>query len=168
MGSSPAPRLGIVICLCAAALIEGTCVRARGMNDHAHAAHCATHRLALQWRLAAPAMAAALAISLSTTVFAADAGDTPAFAASAGSGQTVFERNCAACHRGGWNVIVSEKTLQQEALEEYLDGGANPAAVMKQVTNGKNAMPAFGGRLSDDDIANVAAYVITTAKTGWD
>jgi len=27
----------------------------------------------------------------------------------------------------------------------------------------ENAMPAFGGRLSDDDIANVAAYVIDQA-----
>jgi cytochrome c6 len=35
------------------------------------------------------------------------------------------------------------------------------------VTNGKNAMPAFGGRLSDDDIANVAAYVIKTSSAGW-
>jgi cytochrome c6 len=32
-----------------------------------------------------------------------------------------------------------------------------------QVTNGKNAMSAFGGRLSDDDIANVATYVISEA-----
>ena len=37
-----------------------------------------------------------------------------------------------------------------------------------QVTNGKNAMPAFGGRLDDDDIANVAAYVIKTSDGGWD
>ena len=60
--------------------------------------------------------------------------------------------NCAACHVGGRNVILAEKTLQQEALEQYLDGGANEIAVRKQVTNGKNAMPAFGGRLSDDDV----------------
>jgi len=56
---------------------------------------------------------------------------------------------------------------QKEALEEYLDGGFNEKSVMKQVTNGKNAMPAFGGRLSDDDIANVAAYVIKTSSAGW-
>ena len=55
----------------------------------------------------------------------------------------------------------------RQALEEYLDGGFNEKAVMKQVTNGKNAMPAFGGRLSDDDIANVAAYVISTSEAGW-
>ena len=37
--------------------------------------------------------------------------------------------------------------LTPKALEEFLDGGFSEAAVVKQVTNGKNAMPAFGGRL---------------------
>jgi len=92
----------------------------------------------------------------------------PAFAGDAGAGEQIFSGNCAACHAGGQNVIMPEKTLEQAALEEYLDGGANEAAVMKQVTNGKNAMPAFGSRLSPADIENVATYVITTAKDGWD
>jgi len=83
-------------------------------------------------------------------------------------GQGVFEGNCAACHAGGQNVIMPEKTLEKEALEEYLDGGFNEAAVVKQVTNGKGAMPAFGGRLSDDDIKAVASYVISTSKAGWE
>lgn len=90
----------------------------------------------------------------------------PAYAGDKELGVEIFKDNCAACHAGGQNVIVPEKTLQQEALEEYLLGGANEAAVVTQVTNGKNAMPAFGGRLSDDDIANVATYVISTAKEG--
>ena len=90
----------------------------------------------------------------------------PAFAGAA-EGEAVFSGNCAACHAGGQNVIMPEKTLEKEALEEYLDGGFNEKAVIKQVTNGKNAMPAFGGRLSDDDIANVAAYVISTSSAGW-
>ena len=54
-----------------------------------------------------------------------------------------------------------------QALKEYLDGGFKPESVIKQVTNGKNAMPAFGGRLSDEDIANVATFVIATAGSGW-
>jgi len=92
----------------------------------------------------------------------------PAFAGDAAAGEQIFSGNCAACHAGGQNVIMPEKTLEQAALEEYLDGGANEAAVMKQVTNGKNAMPAFGSRLSQADIQNVATYVISTAKEGWD
>ena len=95
-------------------------------------------------------------------------GAMPAFAGDAGAGEKVFSGNCAACHAGGQNVIMPEKTLEKAALEEYLDGGFNEGSVVKQVTNGKNAMPAFGGRLSDTDIANVATYVIGTAKEGWD
>ena len=95
-------------------------------------------------------------------------GAMPAFAGDASAGEKIFSGNCAACHAGGQNVIMPEKTLEQSALEQYLDGGFNEGAVVKQVTNGKNAMPAFGGRLSDNDIKNVASYVITTSSAGWD
>merc|ERR550514_2601808 len=122
------------------------------------------------------ASASAFSIKVPANVKAAVAGAAvtagvavaPAFAADVGAGEQVFDGNCAACHAGGQNVIMPEKTLEQESLEEYLDGGANEAAVVKQVTNGKNAMPAFGSRLSAADIENVATYVISTAKDGWD
>ena len=91
----------------------------------------------------------------------------PAFAGDKDAGASVFSSNCAACHAGGQNVIMPDKTLEKGALEEYLDGGFNEAAVRKQVTNGKNAMPAFGGRLSDENIENVATYVIATSSAGW-
>jgi cytochrome c6 len=29
-------------------------------------------------------------------------------------------------------------------------------------------MPAFGGRLSDDDIQDVAAYVMAASEGGWE
>ncbi|KAL7533049.1 hypothetical protein ACHAXR_006273 [Thalassiosira sp. AJA248-18] len=93
---------------------------------------------------------------------------SPAFAGDVGAGEQVFNANCAACHAGGQNVIMPEKTLEKDALDSYLAGGRNEKAVMTQVTNGKNAMPAFGGRLSDEDIANVATYVIATSEAGWD
>ena len=93
---------------------------------------------------------------------------TPALAADVDAGETVFNANCAACHAGGQNVIMPEKTLEKAALESYLAGGRNEKAVINQVTNGKNAMPAFGGRLGDDDIANVAAYVIKSSDEGWE
>jgi cytochrome c6 len=92
----------------------------------------------------------------------------PAFAGDVAAGEQVFNANCAACHAGGQNVIMPDKTLEKDALEQYLAGGRNEAAVMTQVTNGKNAMPAFGGRLSDEDIADVATYVIKTSEAGWD
>jgi cytochrome c6 len=63
---------------------------------------------------------------------------------------------------------MPEKTLEKEALDQYLSGGRSEKSVMTQVTNGKNAMPAFGGRLSEEDIANVASYVISSAEAGWE
>jgi len=84
------------------------------------------------------------------------------------AGETIFAANCAACHAGGQNVIMPEKTLEKEALDQFLAGGRSEKSVMTQVTNGKNAMPAFGGRLSDENIANVASYVIATSEVGWD
>ena len=59
--------------------------------------------------------------------------------------------------------------LQADALKAYLANyEAGPeAAVAYQVTNGKNAMPAFGGKLSAGDIEDVAAYVIDQSNKGW-
>merc|ERR1712022_82996 len=80
-----------------------------------------------------------------------------------------LQMNSAASHAGGNNVIQNEKTLRKEALDQYLDGGLKEESIIKQVTNGKNAMPAFGGRLDAEDIVNVAAYVYDQATGAkWD
>jgi cytochrome c6 len=92
----------------------------------------------------------------------------PAFAGDVAAGEQIFNANCAACHAGGQNVIMPEKTLEKEALDQYLAGGRSEKSIITQVTNGKNAMPAFGGRLSDEDIANTAAYVLKSADEGWE
>nr|YP_009396722.1 cytochrome c553 [Ophidocladus simpliciusculus]ARW65908.1 cytochrome c553 [Ophidocladus simpliciusculus] len=78
-------------------------------------------------------------------------------------GQALFSQNCAACHLGGNNTIVPEKTLKIEALEA--NSKADIQAIVTQVTQGNGAMPAFGGRLSDDEIKDIAAYVLDQAKS---
>jgi len=108
--------------------------------------------------------AGAAAVAGAVTFGAAGA----ALASDVAAGEQVFNANCAACHAGGQNVIMPEKTLEKEALDQYLAGGRKESSVITQVTGGKNAMPAFGGRLSDEEIADVAAYVISTADAGWD
>ncbi|MEB3194797.1 MAG: c-type cytochrome [Cyanobacteriota bacterium] len=96
-------------------------------------------------------------------------GAAPSFAADVAHGAQVFSANCAACHMGGGNVVNAERTLKADALKAYLANYADgpEAAVAYQVTNGKNAMPAFGGKLSETDIADVAAYVIDQSAKGW-
>jgi len=55
---------------------------------------------------------------------------------------------------------MRKKTLEKDALDQYLTGGRNEEAVVTLVTYGKRSMPAFG--------PNVAAYIITTSEKGWD
>ena len=115
-----------------------------------------------------PAMRA-LARKSATAVLAAGVAVAPAFAADIDNGASVFAGNCAACHAGGNNVIQNEKTLRKEALDQYLAGGLKEASIITQVTNGKNAMPAFGGRLDAEEIEDVAAYVYDQATNAkWD
>lgn len=89
-----------------------------------------------------------------------------AFAFDIDNGEKIFSANCTACHTGGNNVIMPEKTLKKDALKE--NGMNNVDAIEYQVTNGKNAMPAFGGRLSDGEIEDVANYVLSQSEKGWD
>lgn len=89
----------------------------------------------------------------------------PASAIDINNGERVFTANCSACHAGGNNVIMPEKTLRKEALA---DNNMNSiGAITYQVTNGKNAMPAFGGRLDDKEIEDVANFVLSQSDRGW-
>nr|YP_009315671.1 Cytochrome c553 [Trichogloeopsis pedicellata]SCW24329.1 Cytochrome c553 [Trichogloeopsis pedicellata] len=86
-------------------------------------------------------------------------------AADLSAGEQIFNANCAACHAGGNNAIIPDKTLKIDVLEIYSMNSID--AITNQVTNGKGAMPAFGGRLEAEDIDNVANYVLSQAEQGW-
>ncbi len=86
-------------------------------------------------------------------------------AASLEVGAKLFKQNCAACHAGGGNLVNAQKTLKKEALEKY--DMYSKEAIVYQVVNGKNAMPAFGKRLSSGQIEQLAEYVLAEADKGW-
>ena len=101
-------------------------------------------------------------------------GVSPAVAASTPAvdlehGGQLFSANCAACHMGGGNVISASKTLSQRDLQAHLNeyGDDHIEAIEHQIENGKNAMPSFVGKLSEQDIIDVAAYVELKAEKGW-
>lgn len=103
-------------------------------------------------------------ILISITVFTFSFA-SPAIAGDIASGAKIFSANCVACHAGGRNLVSAAKTLQKDALEKY--GMNSPEAIINQVKNGKNAMPAFKGRLNDKQIDDVASYVLEQAEKGW-
>lgn len=100
-------------------------------------------------------------------------GSLPATAALASpdldNGSQIFSANCAACHMGGGNVIRASRTLSKADLQAHLDAYSQDhlEAIEHQIEVGKNAMPPYQGKLSDADIADVAAYVEEQAERGW-
>ncbi|MFB2922161.1 MULTISPECIES: cytochrome c6 PetJ [Aerosakkonema] len=89
----------------------------------------------------------------------------PALAGDTANGAKIFSANCSACHMGGNNVIMANKNLKKDALKKY--GMNSLEAIKTQVTNGKNAMPSFRGRLNAQQIEDVATYVLSQAEKGW-
>ena len=91
------------------------------------------------------------------------------WASDASKGAGIFSANCNACHMGGKNVVSAQKTLSKDSLAQYLANyDKNPLEAIKyQVTNGKAAMPAFTGRLTAEQIEDVATYVLAQSEKGW-
>jgi mono/diheme cytochrome c family protein len=81
-------------------------------------------------------------------------GESAGAAPNAEAGKEVFAENCSVCHgatghggNGGPDLTTMPKAKEQAGAEE-------------QVTNGGGGMPAFKGQLSEEEIKNVAAYVV--------
>jgi alcohol dehydrogenase (cytochrome c) len=80
--------------------------------------------------------------------------EAAAGAPNAEAGKEVFAEQCSVCHgadgrggNGGPDLTTMPKAKEQAGAEE-------------QVTNGGGGMPAFKGTLSEEEIADVAAYVV--------
>jgi mono/diheme cytochrome c family protein len=66
-----------------------------------------------------------------------------------GNGEVVFAANCASCHAadgtGGTGPNIT--------------GGLSADQIARVVVNGEDSMPSFSGTLSDQEMADVVAYV---------
>ena len=85
-----------------------------------------------------------------------DGGEGGSGQGDAAAGEAVFTANCGSCHTleeagttGTVGPILDESTLDVDA-------------VVTQVENGGGGMPPFGGQLSEEEIANVAAFVVAS------
>lgn len=83
----------------------------------------------------------------------------PAQAASTANGQQVYQKYCASCHGAGGQGEMAgtpDFTLNERLIRP-------DAFIMKDIKQGKNAMPAFQGMLTDEEILDVIAYLRTFA-----
>ena len=81
-------------------------------------------------------------------------GSETAAGGDAEAGAVVFSENCSTCHGGTGHGGNGGPDLTTMPLAQTEEGA------IQQVTNGGGGMPAFGGTLSEEEIENVAAYVV--------
>ena len=90
---------------------------------------------------------------------------SPALAADTVNGTQIFSVHCAGCHINGSNIIRRGKNLKMKALKK--NNMDSIEAIASIVTNGKNNMSAYKDRLTEQQIQDVAAYVIEQAEKDW-
>ena len=88
--------------------------------------------------------------------------------AAADAGAKIYAAKCSSCHAkdGKGNPSMAKVfKLEPEAMSLVSDAAQKntDADLIKATTDGKNKMPAYKGKLSDDDIKAVVAYVRTLA-----
>ena len=91
-------------------------------------------------------------------------------------GKQIFETSCIGCHENGGNLLKRSKTLTIKNLQQDNYNDINNMIIL--INKGKGQMPPYSSftspkgnimpaKLSDDDISNVASYVIDQATNGW-
>jgi mono/diheme cytochrome c family protein len=89
----------------------------------------------------------------------------------AADAKALWDANCAQCHGADGKAntkmgkTLSAKDLTDPKVQaEFTDAKATQSIKEGVKQNGKTTMKAFGGKLSDDDIKALVAYVRTLKK----
>jgi mono/diheme cytochrome c family protein len=79
------------------------------------------------------------------------------------SGRQVFASRCSSCHSADTENGMNGPGLEGLFRKPYLHSGmaANDARVTSVIVHGRNMMPALGNTLSDQQLADLMAYLHT-------
>jgi cytochrome c oxidase cbb3-type subunit III len=88
----------------------------------------------------------------------------PAIAAAKPDGTTVFKEKCSMCHGQDGKGFAALKT--PDFTDPKWQAGITDDKIIETIKNGKKGtpMPAFSGKLSDDEITAVKDYVRSRGK----
>ena len=98
------------------------------------------------------AMAFGVVLSLSLSVRAQTASDTP------------YTSKCAGCHGSDGTGSAMGKTMGAHDFTSAEVQQMSDAQLSDIITNGKSKMPAYGKSLKPDDIKGLVAYIRTLKK----
>ena len=84
------------------------------------------------------------------------------------AGRRIFVEKCASCHNrnGDGRTITAGRFPYANLIDGKWRGDGSPDSIEQQVRRGHDPMPKFEGKLTDEEIREVVAYVVELSKSG--
>ena len=84
----------------------------------------------------------------------------------AAAGRRIFDRRCVSCHNanGDGKTIVAGRFPYANLRDGRWKSDGTLASIERQVRLGDDPMPSFAGKLTDEEIRQVATYVLALAR----
>ena len=105
-------------------------------------------------------MTAALVVTAVISIFVL----TPVPAIAADDAQSLYQSKCAGCHAPDGGGTVAGKKLNTRDLRSSEVQQQTDAELMGIVEKGKNKMPAYTGKLTEDQIKLMVGHIRSLAK----
>jgi mono/diheme cytochrome c family protein len=82
------------------------------------------------------------------------------------AGKTIFERKCASCHgmNGDGRTMTGSRFKYANLIDGQWRGDGSLASIELQIRKGRDPMPKFEGKLTDEQIRETAAYVLELSQ----
>jgi mono/diheme cytochrome c family protein len=82
------------------------------------------------------------------------------------AGRRIFERKCVSCHApsGDGKTIVAGHFPYANLIDGKWRSDGSAAAIELQIRDGKDPMPKFEGKLTDEEIRQTVAYVVALSR----
>lgn len=83
------------------------------------------------------------------------------------AGQRIFQRKCASCHNsnGDGRTIVAGHFPNANLIDGVWRSDGSAESIEKQIRQGRDPMPRFEGKLTDEEIRQTVAYVLALSKS---
>ena len=82
------------------------------------------------------------------------------------AGRMIYERKCMSCHgaHGDGKTVTAGRYPYANLIDGVWRSDGSEAAIERQIRVGRDPMPSFRGKLTDEEIRQTATYVLEMTK----